>query len=371
MSDPETDPFELLLRAARLDYGEEKTSLIDEAVRLADLAQDTLLGFQAREALIEAATFGGYPDKALVAFTWCLAQCDKDPKQFDERELLWQYKWVSARLPYFPQIPRAKIEEVHEDMRARYERCGLSLRPVHKIRWLAARRMGEREQALASYEAAERLPRDHGADCDACERNDRIRYLLYVERVEDALEAAQPILSGRMGCAEIPHATLAMILLPLLELDRAEQAIRYHLRGYRLVRGNREFVGSQAEHLEFLGLTGNHSRADRLLEEHLGLAMSVTDLDQRFRFLNAAAAHYAAREGELELALPPWLECYRAEGRYPVAELAAWLEQEAGALADRFDARNGNSLFRDTMTRYRERAALERPPTRITKFHKA
>ncbi|MGE0712576.1 MAG: hypothetical protein AB7N76_20345 [Planctomycetota bacterium] len=366
MSDaPEAgEVWDLLSRAYALDYGAEKLGLCEEAVRLADQRQDAELGFLARQALVEAATFGGFPDKALLAFTWCLAQCDKQPERFDETELLWSYKWVAARLPYFPQVTRARIEEVHADMARRYARSGLNLRPVAKIRWLAARRMGDRQEALAAYEESERLPRDAGADCAACERNDRVRYLLFTERLEDALAAAAPILSGRMSCAEIPHATLGMLLGPLLELGRGAEAARHHVRGYRLVRGNREFVGTLAEHLEFLVLTRNDAPAAALLEEHLSLALDTTDLDQRFRFFVAAAQLCRASGGERELALAlsPRAGCHRPDGRYERAELGAWFEAEAAAIGERFDRRNGNAQFREALAEALARAGGERAP---------
>jgi hypothetical protein len=362
------DPEEILLRAFQLDYTEEKVSLLDEAVRLADLRQDLDLGYRAREALIEASTFGGFPDKALVAFTWCLSQCDRDGERFNESELLWSYKWVASRLPYFPQIPRAKIEEVHADMAQRYQRSGLNLRPVAKIRWLAARRMGDREVALAAYDEAESLPRDSGADCAACEANDRVRYLLYAERSADALQAAAPILSGRLGCAEIPHATLGMVLRPLLDLDRGQEASRMHARGLRLVRGNREFVGTHADHLSFLALTKNDRRGLQLLEEHLPLALRTTDLDQRLRFLGAAAQLLQGLEQDApRLKLSPQLACYQPEGRYERPVLEAWFRSEAEVLADRFDARNGNSLFRDTLRAASERMSQPRKRVPIDK----
>ena len=117
---------EMLLKAWVLPPSVEQVSLTEEAVLLADAHGDLSLGYEARTTLIEAATFAGYPEKALVAFSWCLAQCDRDPERFDEQRLLWQYKWVAADLPYFPQISRQRIHEVHEDMERRYLRCGQS-----------------------------------------------------------------------------------------------------------------------------------------------------------------------------------------------------------------------------------------------------
>ena len=57
---------ELLGRASRMKPGETKVMALEEAARLADTHGDLDLSFEARDALIDAGTFGGFPDKALV-----------------------------------------------------------------------------------------------------------------------------------------------------------------------------------------------------------------------------------------------------------------------------------------------------------------
>jgi len=62
-------------------------------------------GFHLRQELIEAATFGGMEDRALIAFSWCLAQSDKDADRFPEQDLLWgKYKWILAGITDFPGV---------------------------------------------------------------------------------------------------------------------------------------------------------------------------------------------------------------------------------------------------------------------------
>jgi hypothetical protein len=342
---------ELLLELWNLEPSAQQVQVAEEAVRLADGLGDVALGFQAREALVEAATFSGFPEKALVAFTWCLGQCDREPERFREEDLLWEYKWVAADLPFFPQIPRARIEAIHADMEARYRRCGKSLQPIHKVRWLAALRMGQTEAALEYYERARATPRDDGSDCAACELDDEVVYHIARERYAEAATLAQPIVEGTMSCASVPHVTLAALLRPLLELERNEEALRLHRWGYRLVAGKRKFVDANAEHVEFLALTGNLARGVEALQASLPGGASTTDLDDRYRLLSAgclllralAEADPAAPHG---LRLPAGLLDGEGQTASSVAALAEAFERAALALADRFDARNGNDAYR-------------------------
>src|SRR5262245_34062754 len=102
----------LLSTAALLPKDSAKLAHLQEAVQLADACNDVSAAFQARLELIRAATFSGYPEKALVAFAWCLAQADKTPARFARHEfqLLWEYKWMLNDLSDFPEVTVTQIE---------------------------------------------------------------------------------------------------------------------------------------------------------------------------------------------------------------------------------------------------------------------
>src|SRR5439155_17014048 len=97
------DAIDKLTEEAELTgHGPAKIGLLEEAVRLADTHGDTEAGFNIRLTLMEASSFAGRPDLLLVAFSWCLAQHDRDPDLFGDEDLLWKYKWVVNHLPDFP-----------------------------------------------------------------------------------------------------------------------------------------------------------------------------------------------------------------------------------------------------------------------------
>ena len=353
------DPEELLERASALERGPEQVSLIEEALKLADLRRDEDLGYRARTELIEAGTFAGFPEKVLVAFTWCLARCDRDPERFDEFDLLWQYKWVALHLPNFPQIPRAKLEEVFQDMEQRYTRSGRNLRPVHKLRWIMHRDMGEPEAALQAWRAARRLPRDYGADCPACERNDEVAYHLFRGQPKQAIATALPLLSGLESCASVPEVTFARVLRPLLSLGRREEAERYHRQGYPRVRGDRGFLSALGDHLAYAAITSDFPRAREVLSESLRMVLETSDKQEAFAFLCAAVvwadAELAAGSARVPLTLPAQVPGRGEEG-YDLGALAPWLEARAAELAARFDARNGTPHHAERLAQDRAEA---------------
>jgi hypothetical protein len=353
------DPEELLVRAEELERGPEQVTLIEEAIKLADLRQDEDLGFEARVALIEAGTFAGYPERVLVAFSWCLARCDKDAERYDERSLLWQYKWVALHLPNFPQVPRARIEGVFSDMEDRYRRSGRNLRPVYKLRWVMHRDMGERDQALEAWRAGRRLQRDYGADCAACERNDEVRYLLYTGKAEQALATALPLLTGLESCATVPEVTYGNVLLPLLRLGRTQEADRWHRQGVGRIRRQLTYVASLSDHLVYAAIRGELGLCRALMEETLELALKTTDKREAVWFLIGsviwADAEAAGGANQVSLTLPAQVPGKGPEG-YDLSQVTSWLESQAGELIRAFDERNGNTHLQGEFAKNRAEA---------------
>ena len=133
----------LLAEAKGISRTPAAVVLLEQAVAIADSHNDRQQGFAVRRELIEEACFTGRPDLEIVAFSWCLALCDREPELFKEEDLLWQYKWVLDNLTGFPQVSRAQIEEMTQDMMARFDRAGAGHRAVFKIRREMAMTMGD------------------------------------------------------------------------------------------------------------------------------------------------------------------------------------------------------------------------------------
>lgn len=349
---------ELLERAYELDNSPEKVAVLEQAVREADALQDVDCGMEARMMLVEASTFCGYQEKALVAFSWCLGQVDKDPERYDEGELLWSYKWVLDNCHAFPQISRGQLERMLDDFQLRLERQAGSPRAALYMRWSCLMHLGDLDEAEQTCGNWQRAPRDQFADCPACEQDKRVQLLIYRRQDEAALAAAQPILSGRMSCGEIPHITLAYVLEPLARLGRADEAEAAHAKGYRLVSKNREFVVETARHLLYLTSRNELAKGLKLLERHLPWGVETACLDRRFHMYMACGLLLerlaAEKDKPRKLRLPRELPCHRDDDTYQPAELAAWFLAEADALGNRFNQRNGNQFFTQLAASHRQ-----------------
>lgn len=346
---PEEKIEELLETAGELGYTPEAVALIEEAVRLADSHELTLLGYRARQQLMQAATYSGSADKVLVAFSWCLAEVDRHPDRYHVHELLWKYKWVVEKLVQFPAIPRAKIMAALEDFEGRCRRAGFGDRAALGLRCNVEMQLGDPVAAKPWQVKWQAAPRDGMSDCEACEINRVVELHVMLEDHETAIRAGKPILEGRKRCAEIPHITYALLLPSIWLVRGSEEAALIHAKGYRLVRDNRDFVREQGWHVLHLLRAGQLDEAMGLVRRHLVWALETPSMDYRFHFLLATRAvmRQLSRRGDESIPLRIPEKLYAAGGgpTVRVDALTAWLEGRIASLADDFDRRNGNNWF--------------------------
>lgn len=349
---------ELMRQAHLLENGGEKVALLEAAVREADQCGDVPDAFEARMELIEAAEFSGHAEKAIVAFSWCLAKVDEDGSPFDEFDILWQYKWILGNITQFPQVARERIVGMQDDLARRLERLGCSPRPAHYMRFRNFLRMGMQDEAGKSVTLWLASPRDALADCEACELDNYVEFLVREGDCGGALQKAAPIVNNQLSCAEVPHMTYGTLLEAAMTLESDRDAERFHRSGYRLVRDNPVFIGTAAQHLLYSTWAGRLADGLKMLERHLPWAVHSAELGKVFDFYRAGSAFLQAWQhtppGPFELSLPAGL----AAGplRHAAAdprELETWFLARAGDLARRFDQRNGNDYCRRRLDQLR------------------
>jgi hypothetical protein len=340
---------ELIRMAEDLPEGNEKIMMLEEAVRLADTSQDVKLQYDAREEYIEAAYFGGVPEKALVAYVWSLAQYDREPEKFWEWQILWRYKWMVNVICDFPQISKEQIYEMLDDMERRFRAAGRGLRAVYRYRYRAERFFGNRDEAIRLYRLAEQAGKDDLSDCAACETDEHVSFNIYRMSDERALTMANPLLRGYQKCRTVPQRTYSKVLMPLLRLGRREEAWEYHQTGYAMIANDRGMLDYLAEHFVFLSLYGDLKAAGRMLEKHYHWTEENTNTLERFMFYRAAwlfleLTTEAGRQS-LGLKMPRSFPLYDESHHYETARLKEWFGARARELAARFDARNGTERF--------------------------
>ena len=367
MSEPawEQEHDGLVDTARRATDPDEKVRLLEAAVQMADLHHDPERGYQARKELIDAATFGGYPHKALLAFAWCRARAQADPARYGGRYLLWRHKWVVDALPRQLGVTRAQILAAQDDYATAIEQHGGSARSAAKLRFTNALDMGDLDEAARWYAAWKDTPTDPHSDCRACDVQAEVNALVIWERYDEALRQAAPLLARQLSCAEVPHGTYDRLALANFWLGHLDEARRVFWLGYRLVRKNRTFLANLGRYLAFLGLTHNLAAALTLIEQRIAwvlesrAALDTLHFHLAARFVLQQIA--AAGETDIALRLPRRFPLHRRDGLYDVRALTDWFDGRATDLAARFDERNGNAYYTTQLARSQHWVSAVKP----------
>ena len=328
------NPRTLIRQAQQLPFGSNRTATAEAALHAAERSGDAAAALEARVELVACYRYGGEPAKVFETFDRCAADYDSAPERYDpwfDYSLRWDYKWLISLVLSHPDVGLDQAYLALDGMEMRYESGGHSRQAVYQYRCSVARHIGDVPAADRWYARWLDAPRDENSDCEGCEPTSRVEYLSWLGRDEEAIEVADPVLSGDLICREQPHSILTALLLPYLRMGHADAAREAHRRAHRVLRGRQQRLSMVATHVEFCARSGNERYGLDLVEEHLGRWENAEPYDQMC--FDAAAALLLERVGPT-VSLPAGVQ--QAGG-------AAGVRERALQLAARFDARNGSS----------------------------
>ncbi|MDR1187027.1 MAG: hypothetical protein LBK95_06170 [Bifidobacteriaceae bacterium] len=357
-SDSQAEIEALLEQADQLPYGPEELAIVRQAAELATEAGEEDLEYLARMHLTDSASMVGDTDTKLSSFAWCLAKHDSDPDRFPLQidagsDLMWQYKWMCGSTNRSPAFPLDQIRALLDDMEARYRQSGLGLSAVISERFDHAWTTGQLEEAKRLRTVLEATPRDDYSDCEACARSQQAGFAAELGEDARALKLIDEITGQGLSCADEPEFALARTLLPMLRAGRFDDAKANHLRSYQLARLDPDNSSIVAANLSFCAITGNQARALAMVERHLPwLVHDALNSAARLELLAAIGLALESVErighgdqlvrGADRPELAALLNLDDAAGPWTVQNLAPKVWASALALAEAFDARNGN-----------------------------
>lgn len=354
-----------LAEAQRVPAGQYRSRRLEDIVDAADDLGEDPLAAAARMSLIDSYRLGGEPARQFAPFTWLLARYDENPDWLTDQDrftVLWMFKWVTIGMLRFPHVPMDRIRSGIEDMAARFAAAGEGSEPVLAVRFVLAAHLFGHHRAHGEYQEWARTPHTHLSDCPACNQTRQVAHLSAVDRVMEAVRAAEPVLTGELTCDQQPHAVIAKTMEPLWQLGQHDRARREHRRGVCLLRkGSHAFT--HADHLLHCARTADLRRGLELYERWVATAVDGSDPARSMRFVTAAARVLTdlAQQGEGDLLVRPVLPANAYAGvpddvaelvePGSVAELAVRLTEQAHVLAAHFDRRNGTTTVGDEVHR--------------------
>lgn len=353
--------------ASQMENSLTKVVVLEQAIKLADSMGDLEKGVSIRLDLVRAAMQSGVDDRALVAFSWCLAQSDRDPDRFPENRFLWQYKWILGGIYGYPGISREKIHSMESDYEARLLRNGYGLKPLYKEQMNNAYNMGYLKRANTLRRKWKKAAAGGMSDCRACELDREVNTLVRHGEYERGIKKAQPLLEGRLSCTTVPERTFSDLVIAELSLGNVENAKEFFEEGYPKVEGDYNLIVTICSHFLYVIRVADTRIGLRLFERHIGWASETNYLYDRMIFFSRAGDFFeriaSTKPAPRKVQIPTRLPIYREDNRYAPTELADFFHAEAASIASRYDARNGNNFVSWSLADARALAfELERIP---------
>ena len=154
MSRTEAELAAQFTAAGQMPHGEGQTSAMEDVVRHADAGGYLRLAFAARRGLADAYCYDRQWDKAFPLFARCLSEYDQRPGEYGAEEE-WQlrewYAWMAMTMAEFPEITLAQVHGALDDVTARVQAGGHSLREVHAARRAVAQFVGDWDEEDRCY----------------------------------------------------------------------------------------------------------------------------------------------------------------------------------------------------------------------------
>lgn len=345
----------LLDRAIDMPMNDEQMEAFQLALSVAQETEDQDTEFKARLFLATLGNINEDHTSMLTHFSAAVGMHDRDPARFPGQgdgsypDLFWLYKNALNLVISSVLFTREQMDNMLDQMDEHFTRAGIPRIAINIERRDDALMNGSLERALELQELIDASQHDDPFDdCPTCQIAGKAALAMAADDYDETQNLVSQIISyGSIGCVMEPETTLAAFMLRVLKSGDADYA-RY-LQDVS-AKANPEFqsLDSVGRHLEFLGITGNHSRGLGFLTryQHRLITDPLATLGH-FQFYLGAYTLLSSTEraGFGDLVVSGTGEVFGHDEDLNVEKLKERCLELARNLAREYDARNGNDNF--------------------------
>lgn len=354
-----------------LERGEPRAKGIKRALDYALEQQDTDAAFQLYYKFMNEDVIHGNAYQAIILFPEYVAYFEDNPDYQDEynHDLMWTYKWIIGNVQDFYQIPLTQIENIFVQYRDFCQRFNYNLRTYYDgICGFIIPQMGIDGKfcgltAKQAHDEMMKCKRDDLSDCIACETAAETGYLIDMkEDIEKVIKKAQPLIDGKMTCAEQPHCVFANIAEYYLENGDLVNADKFANKAYHLI--NRDYANeNNLTCKKSVCMTvfahSDVNKAVKILKNLLRFVPENSNYNDLFEIYRGSYyfMYQLERKGasQIRLRLPyKDEEILNDDNIYDIPVLKEFFYNKAKDIAEKFDSRNGNSEYMKRLDKINE-----------------
>ena len=343
-------------RIRSMPFGRSRAEAAARQVRLIEVEGPEEVRAYSLEALVEALTWIGESEKALVPFVKLLRWWDAHPEYFDTGDqniLFWEFGWVVNDMCRNPNMPVERVERTLDDMERRFSLASRGMERVWSCRleWELLRGGEDLEKTFTTWLT---MPLDEEDSCPACHQEHHADYLLATGDIPGAVAILEAAVAAELTCSREPASMLSMLAWCYLELGRLDDLdkILSHAQAEMKAATSMSVLVATGRLFEVFARGGNPSRAMAgiaKITEGMTTATPYVRLETLRHLIAGCSSLVEQGFGEFQM------------GTVTVAEFAQEAEAEAQELTEAFDRRHGTHVQADRLARAKAARPAPRP----------
>ena len=335
----------ILLKVESSNHPEDKLNLLKQAIQIADANNDLDWGFDLRLDLIFHEKDTSHCNDSFPAFAWLLSTYDANSDLFDEKDFLWEYKWMASSARRNVNISKEQVVAIMDDLKKRMVKNGYSDRAYYSIAIDWNIFLGNIEEAKECLRLRSEAPRDRMSHCAACELDTEVELELIEGNIDQAISKAHDLISKKLTCGRVPLTTFCNLNYYLAKTgdERADHYFEEAEKEINEVDENETFIISKIQKLFYYLHKNNKDKGWEYFKKYAGWEIGSED-SLYFNFA-VNVLPLLKEGGQKEIELSHKLPFYREDNIYNIADIYDHYYKKALELAKKFDERNGTDKF--------------------------
>ena len=336
-----------------LPRGEDRLAYLKKAIAESDNEKDIKDMMWARYYYIKESVFYGDTFKGLLTFPELKKLYEENPDVMPADSFAYPFKWIVEDSPYYYQISKEQIDRYLDSYKEFLLKNGSTLRSYY-LKKCGAYQSIDCRKAYEVWFELEKYERSDMDDGEIYEKSELIHLETMLGSPEKAISMLNEMLDRGYGYDDFPPQLFGDMAYDLAKHGMFDEADHYAALMMFYIGDNVVQSMKQCAYTISFKLTTAPAYAYQLFCKCMNEWIKLKNPSYKFHFANAAnrLMKKMCSDGtdEIELSLLPEFELYNQKGIYRTDELAEYFGRLAEDIAEKFDERNGNTMFSDELS---------------------
>lgn len=336
----------ILLKIDQQSQIEDKITLLKQAISLADANNDLDWGYDLRLEILHWEGFLGKSTESIIAFTWLLNICDSEPDQFEYKEILKRYKWMIFASFDYLLISKEQLDMMMKDYSNRLAQNGYSARSYYEIEANWSLFTGDVSRArkylaFRDLETFDEMCIDDEMITDIC-----------VELLDGNIDKGIAFANEFLGQKPDQKGTTYSLIVYYLALNKDRRVSDYFEQTEQLLSNVNKYpyMIFDISQLMYYLSKNEKEKAWKYYELYAHWEVDVNEY-YSFDFSLSVLPLFSSEETKT-LNLSSKLPFFNEKGIYNTSDLYKYYVEKVNNLGSKFDQRNGNTYFREQITKH-------------------